>query len=382
MTRFVPSLSIKVIFMVCPLALVLYLWTESEENHKTLAAIIALQRHLPAKRVFDCMLEFSLVGFCASLAVYIWEYTFYEKLTSEEQDLVWDLLGLFTQENASYDEEEEKGEEADDDDEEVELGHIELSSRSLDSTSNRSTHHVSNVNINHKCVTSHYSRHATSIGIFHASIDLLLLILVALFLFTMSETMGRTFIDEMSSSSTTSSSLTSSKTQSLVTKLVSRIGAVAAPIFPLLLFIYVSIHFLFIPWTRTKARFWTLVSYTVTSPLYPVTFRDGLVGDIITSLVRPLQDAVFTLVYLLCGLRGWWIYNKIPDAVQTELLTSSAMESSWMIHTFLLPACTITPLWWRYVQTLRQVYQYRSRWPFLGNSGKYFCAAQIAILGT
>ena len=53
-----------------------------------------------------------------------------------------------------------------------------------------------------------------------------------------------------------------------------------------------------------------------------------------------------------------------------------------MIHTWLLPACIISPLWWRYIQTLRQVYQYRSRWPYLGNSGKYFCAAQIAILGT
>ena len=95
MTRFVPSLNIKILFLVCPLALFLYLWTGKEDKDgdaTTLAVIIALKRHVPSRRVFDCMLEFSLVGFCASFAVYIWECTFFQRLNKDEQQLVWDQL--------------------------------------------------------------------------------------------------------------------------------------------------------------------------------------------------------------------------------------------------------------------------------------------------
>jgi len=448
MTRFVPSLRIKILFLVCPLAFFLYLWTgieEDEDNNvitTTLATIIALKRHVPSKRVFDCMLEFALVGFCTSLLVYIWECTFYKVLSKEEQEIILDQLWYIPPLNEDIEYYYEDGDDEDDEEDvvegdeenrnitiggldeqypQVEMSHVRRTSgleMSATTTTHRipSTHfkqyppsmnatHQSSITYNvddgggniisssnskandEKSIYLQQQRSHTattttttiSHQILHSSVDLLLLILVALFLFTMSETVGGYYIDELSSSTIHSKKQTT--TPSLFAKFVSRIGAVAAPIFPLLLFVYASIHFLCIPWTKTKAKFWKCVLYTITTPMYPVTFRDGLVGDIITSLVRPLQDGVFTLVYFICGLRGWWIYNKIPDAIQTELLTSSAMESSWIIHTLLLPACILLPLWWRYVQTLRQVYQYRTRWPYLGNSGKYFCAAQIAILG-
>lgn len=453
MTRFVPSLRIKILFLVCPLAFFLYLWTgieEDEDNNvitTTLATIIALKRHVPSKRVFDCMLEFALVGFCTSLLVYIWECTFYKVLSKEEQEIILDQLWYIPPLNEDTEYYYEDGEDEDDDEEDVEgdenhnkdplhhhnvtiggldeqypqveMSHVRrTSSFEMSATTTTTTHRIPSthfkqyppsMNATHQSSITHNvddgggniisssnskandeksiylqqqrSHTTTTIShqILHSSVDLLLLILVALFLFTMSETVGGYYIDELSSSTIHSKKHTT--TPSLFVKFVSRIGAVAAPIFPLLLFVYASIHFLCIPWTKTKAKFWKCVLYTISTPMYPVTFRDGLVGDIITSLVRPLQDGVFTLVYFICGLRGWWIYNKIPDAIQTELLTSSAMESSWIIHTLLLPACILLPLWWRYVQTLRQVYQYRTRWPYLGNSGKYFCAAQIAILG-
>jgi len=51
----------------------------------------------------------------------------------------------------------------------------------------------------------------------------------------------------------------------------------------------------------------------------------------------------------------------------------------------LLPArpttSMLSPLWWRFLQNLRQTFDYRERWPYLGNALKYFCAAQVAMFG-
>lgn len=58
-----------------------------------------------------------------------------------------------------------------------------------------------------------------------------------------------------------------------------------------------------------------------------------------------------------------------------------AMERSWLLHTAILPACMISPLWWRFLQNMRQTYDNKQRWPYLGNALKYFVAAQVAMVG-
>ncbi len=58
-----------------------------------------------------------------------------------------------------------------------------------------------------------------------------------------------------------------------------------------------------------------------------------------------------------------------------------AMEQSWIVHTVVLPACMISPLWWRFLQNMRQVNDSQQRWPYLGNALKYFCAASVAMTG-
>jgi hypothetical protein len=135
-------------------------------------------------------------------------------------------------------------------------------------------------------------------------------------------------------------------------------------------------------------------------------------------MVRPMQDIAFTACYIFFGLRGYWsdhqhdYYNymqhtstrtddaslslNIPNLLSSgnnvtasfgNALVQSAdayvpsMERSWIVHTAILPACMISPLWWRFLQTIRQSYDYEQRWPYLGNSMKYFFAAQVAMLG-
>ena len=38
-------------------------------------------------------------------------------------------------------------------------------------------------------------------------------------------------------------------------------------------------------------------------------------------------------------------------------------------------------LWWRFLQNLRQCYDAKQRWPYLGNAFKYFLAAEVATFG-
>ena len=56
-------------------------------------------------------------------------------------------------------------------------------------------------------------------------------------------------------------------------------------------------------------------------------------------------------------------------------------ERSWLLHTVVLPACMISPLWMRFLQCLRQCYETRQRWPYLGNAMKYMIAAEVALFG-
>jgi hypothetical protein len=196
----------------------------------------------------------------------------------------------------------------------------------------------------------------TAMAVARVALDFLLLILVSLFLFTLSSAEGGRYVDGMEN-------IQSFKF----------IAVLAAPVFPLLLFIGVIVVLVF-PWKKRK-EFWTILSFTIGAPYYSVTFRDGFVGDILTSSVRPLQDIAFTVFYLTSGLRGWWQQSYGLDDADLPL------ESSWLLHTCVLPMCMVSPLWWRFLQNLRQSYEAKKRWPYLGNALKYFVAAEVAMFG-
>jgi len=188
------------------------------------------------------------------------------------------------------------------------------------------------------------------------AINNLLFILITLFFFIISSAEGGKYVDGMSDAT-----------------VFHGVAAVAAPVFPLVLFLGSAIQVL-LPWSRRK-EFWKIISLTMGAPMYEVTFRDGFIGDIITSSVRPMQDSSFTLFYLLSGLKGWWEQSYGWDAADRPL------EKNWILHTWILPMCMASPLWWRFMQNLRQVYDAKKRWPYLGNALKYFIAAQVALFG-
>eukprot|EP00529_Nitzschia_sp_RCC80_P016372 CAMPEP_0113446190 /NCGR_PEP_ID=MMETSP0014_2-20120614/3576_1 /TAXON_ID=2857 /ORGANISM="Nitzschia sp." /LENGTH=648 /DNA_ID=CAMNT_0000337269 /DNA_START=146 /DNA_END=2092 /DNA_ORIENTATION=+ /assembly_acc=CAM_ASM_000159 len=206
----------------------------------------------------------------------------------------------------------------------------------------------------------------TATAIAHAALDSLLLILISLFLFTISSAEGGRYVDGISSVNT-----------------FKFIALVAAPIFPLVTFV-AGVVATIVPWNGPQGRKsqWAILLRTPWAPFFHVTFRDGFIGDILTSSVRPLQDVAFTFFYIASGLQGWWSQSHDwDDAASSDAMNKLPLESNWVLHTFILPMCMASPLFWRFLQNLRQTYEYKTRWPYLGNALKYFIAAEVAVYG-
>ncbi len=348
-------------------------------NKRHLAVFTALSRHPPSMRVYRGIFELLLLGFCASLSLYIWERVVDRRIIAKLLfDVPYTLKGNPTphfaqSENSgsgrgcSFDGDyvhcgDEDGDGEDDED---------------DETATEREHNEDGHNENNDVIQEKHTNDIdydsiqipSSTFVLNKALDSLLLLLISLFLFTVSSSAGGEYIDQ-------------TKTEQPI---LSQISLIAAPIFPLLLFLFFGIQ-LFFPWTTSKYHFWTCLSYTIGAPLYDVTFRDGFIGDIFTSAVRPMQDIAYTTFYLLSGLQGWWVVYRHNDSSATaatleEDIILQPVEHSWLLHTIILPACLVSPLWWRYCQTLRQCYDTKRRWPYLGNSFKYFLAAQVVIFG-
>ena len=100
-------------------------------------------------------------------------------------------------------------------------------------------------------------------------------------------------------------------------------------------------------------------------------FRDAFVADIFTSLVRPLQDIVYCLFYYCVSIWAMFSSSHSLDDVGIYL------KNSWVLHNIALPACAILPLWFKFLQTLRQARDSGRHWPHTANSFKYLTAACV-----
>jgi hypothetical protein len=124
-----------------------------------------------------------------------------------------------------------------------------------------------------------------------------------------------------------------------------------------------------------RGRFWGTLKFTFTAPLHRVRFRDAFIGDVLTSLVRPSQDLFFALSYY-CTVIWGTVSGQYGLTQSGELL-----EQSFLLHNVILPSCAILPLWWKYLQTLRQAHDANRRWPYQGNSLKYLTSSLVIIYG-
>ncbi len=374
-----------------------YSETETEASRRTstkrhLAVFTALSRHPPSMRVYRGLIELIILSFCASLSLYVWECVIADKriiqelmftkpytlLTSSLHDTETSSCHVVVVVNA--DDEYENGRDNDDSmrGKELETGNNKDEEEIIQHNGDEDDTLINNYN--YKPNDTNDQMMPTSTSLLNKSLDYLLLFLISLFLFTISSSAGGQYIDQTNQKG----NIDQNKNQ--LVQLLSQISLIAAPIFPLVLFFFFVLH-LFFPWNTSRYNFWTCISYTIGAPFYDVSFRDGFIGDIFTSMVRPMQDLAYTSFYLMSGLQGWWIVHRnnndlhsISSTTFEEDVILQPVEHSWLLLTIILPACMVSPLWWRYCQTLRQCYETKKRWPYLGNALKYFLAAQVVIL--
>lgn len=126
---------------------------------------------------------------------------------------------------------------------------------------------------------------------------------------------------------------------------------------------------------KARTRFWKTIRSSISAPFHSVSFRDEIIGEIATSMVRPLQDILFALFYYFASM-----YNIFSGSPELEA-TGSKLEKNFILHDVVLPACAVVPLLCRFLQTLRQAYDQQRRWPHLGNAFKYFTASMVIFYG-
>jgi hypothetical protein len=146
-----------------------------------------------------------------------------------------------------------------------------------------------------------------------------------------------------------------------------------AKILPLIFLSVLIVRSFFPPGRR--GRFWNTIRHTAGAPFHRSKLRDVYLGDVLTSLVRPIQDVVFALAYYLTVIWGT-LTSKYGLSECGHVL-----ETSWILHNVVLPSCALLPLWWKFLQTLREAYDTGKRWPYLGNAFKYLSAALVILYG-
>ena len=215
------------------------LWLLTDNNDHKLAVFTALSRHPPSLRVYRALLELTLLLFCGALSLWLWERAVGKRvvgilLFQPPQDFA-PIRGLYQAVPAS----------------EADAGTLPQDDNVLTEEEAQDACYASDGEVEE--ATPVHSEPPTAASVAHSASDLLLLVLVSLFLFTISSAEGGKYIEGMEEGT------------------FQWIARIAAPIFPLVLFLLATFKSFF-PFAERK-DFWTVVAYTPSAPMYEVTFR-------------------------------------------------------------------------------------------------------------
>lgn len=159
--------------------------------------------------------------------------------------------------------------------------------------------------------------------------------------------------------------------------------------YPLALALYTLYFYLSRAWRTGFLRtLWEIVA----SPLYAVTFFHTFVGDYLTSTVKVTQDLAWSVCFFSSG--EYLLKDQVPNVYGGEhgsikdLLSGtnvddddgSCQNNVYFVHVVVPLVCAL-PLWWRFLQSLRRVYDTQTWWPNLPNAGKYALTQVVALFG-
>ena len=116
----------------------------------------------------------------------------------------------------------------------------------------------------------------------------------------------------------------------------------------------------------------------VAAPYYSVKFRDGYIGDLLTSLVRVSISLSFSVIYLFVEIYSWFA-NDLEEVENVQ--STPWWQRSYLYRFQLVPFLTVLPLWLRFMQCLRRSLETGQRWPHTYNALKYACALMVFSFG-
>jgi xenotropic and polytropic retrovirus receptor 1 len=139
-------------------------------------------------------------------------------------------------------------------------------------------------------------------------------------------------------------------------------------IWPLIPFTYMVFKAVF-PWSERK-QIWRVAWAVVVAPCVEVSFCMNFVGDVLTSLVKPLVDVAYTVCFYTSGD---WLQHLGEDGV--------CMDASGVFVKVISPIILISPYWFRLMQCLRRYADSGKRHPNLPNAFKYGLSMCVTIFG-
>lgn len=134
--------------------------------------------------------------------------------------------------------------------------------------------------------------------------------------------------------------------------------------------------FLLVPFNscrgRDKIAIISSVGRVVAAPLFKVTFADNMMGDVLTSLTKPLQDIPAGYCYLQASHP-----LSTEDVLEFE---SNGELCAPFVTSYLLPTMVALPLWFRLMQCARR-YNDSGEPKHLLNFGKYGASILVIVVG-
>eukprot|EP00439_Symbiodinium_sp_Y106_P072100 s1048_g13.t1 len=122
---------------------------------------------------------------------------------------------------------------------------------------------------------------------------------------------------------------------------------------------------------RYKAQLLRGVGRTCLAPLYAVSFCDNMIGDVLTSLARPLRDVPAAICYLSSH------HPQLQSSMERFIRNGSTCPS-WEA-TYVQPLIGGAPFWFRLLQCARRYYDTGQRRHLL-NMGKYSASLLVVVL--
>lgn len=126
-----------------------------------------------------------------------------------------------------------------------------------------------------------------------------------------------------------------------------------------------------------RKKWWTMLYLVLTAPLHPVSFCDGYIGDILTSLVKVFLPLCFSFAYILLSTYAIFVNDKKTIFSESDLWWYHSIYYRNVIEPFIV----LLPLWLRLMQCLRRSVETGSRYPYFLNAFKYASAISIISYG-